>query len=368
MPWSWGLVLLASACTVRSATFQSQDAPLDGDASIDGTPDACVPGTARVPIPRQPIDMIFVVDNSGDMVEEVTTLVGLINEIVMPFTQAAVDLRTIVISGYGAPPDVCVPEPLGGAPCTAATPTNTTSFFHYTRETSSFDAWCDAVAGYATADTAGLAPNGWSAWAREDAFKVFVVLSSDALNCGGHMDGGSIAGGMTAAASLDTAIRALSPAQFGTATDRRYTVMSIHNTITSGGAPLTSSDPLSLGRCDTGTGHGTGHAGISILTNGYRYASCVTADYSAVFTSLTGRATKLAIACEIEPDAPVTADDAVSMRNGSATIPLTRVASSADCTADAYYLDAGAISLCPTTCEAVRATGGLDLDVEYTCP
>lgn len=99
---------------------------------------------------------------------------------------------------------------------------NPGKFYHYSATILSLDAACKAISTFdgAVKDTYGFAPMGWKTWLREDALKVFLVITDDRMSCsvGGksYNDGNAVNAAATAAAAYDTALLAKSPLHFGT--------------------------------------------------------------------------------------------------------------------------------------------------------
>ena len=121
----------------------------------------------------------------------------------------------IMVSRFGndSGEDVCIEAPLSGIPqggCEPppAMPVNGERFFHYSVSIGSHDSWCRLLRTYngGLADGYGFAPNGWREWLRPDAFKVFLELTDDGVNCSydgkTYNDSNSINGGVTAATNF----------------------------------------------------------------------------------------------------------------------------------------------------------------------
>jgi hypothetical protein len=209
-------------------------------ASVTGAPQ----GVSR------PIDIIFVIDNSGSMSEEIQEVEENIYSNFATIIQNAtvggnpIDYRVIMISRYGDSGTdgiensdtnygVCIPSPFGVQKSTGPNFDNDCSdplrtplrapadqpadrrFFHYSADIESRDALCAVLESYDAPDEfndnsttndgpTGSAyrnwirqttiPNssqtGWQNWLRPEAFKTFVVITDDRIECNRSNFGG----------------------------------------------------------------------------------------------------------------------------------------------------------------------------------
>jgi hypothetical protein len=292
-------------------------------ASVTGTPQ----GVSR------PIDIIFVIDNSGSMSDEIQEVEENIYDNFATIIQNAtvggnpIDYRVIMISRYGDSATngisgsdtnfgVCIPSPFGVQKSTGPNFDNNCSnplmtplrnpadqpadrrFFHYSADIESRDALCAVLESYDSPDEFNdssttddgptgsayrnwikQAPNGWQAWLRPDAFKTFVVITDDRIACnrnefGGPnlaLDDGSDGSAQTAAANFDSALLALSASQFGTAAARNYIFHSIIglNEKTNVDEPYQSDEPINTQECGDGSN-------VDAVSRGYQYLSKLT--------------------------------------------------------------------------------------------
>src|SRR5919106_4043945 len=144
-----------SECVGQSFCHQGlcvNDAP-GGSTDAGTTPDpVVVPGEVcrsvgpdAPPAPRL-VDIIFVIDNSVLMTEEIVSVQDNINaHFADLLDQSGVDYRVILVSEYGRAADerVCIQAPLGGSPTCEPPPIipmNGERFFHYDQQITDRDA------------------------------------------------------------------------------------------------------------------------------------------------------------------------------------------------------------------------------------
>lgn len=244
------------------------------------------------------MDIIMVVDNSGSMGTIISSFQSAFYNLVAQQLADGVDVRVIVVAKHGAnaTASVCFESPLssvpsGGCATPPVQPGITDLFKHYSVEVGSLDAWCLLISTFdgTTPDDFGLAPTGWSAWLREGAFKIILVVSDDGVMCGSFDDNNSVAGGSTAAAAIDSDLLALSPQHFGTSSHRNYVVHSLigmtANAVPTDPWPPTS--PVTTTVCAGAVSAGTGHQGMSVLTDGLRFPACSTDDFDSFLDAVS---------------------------------------------------------------------------------
>ncbi|MEM1416339.1 MAG: vWA domain-containing protein [Myxococcota bacterium] len=93
--------------------------PADLGAEEDlGMPDLavdCVEGSSAAEIERAPVDIIFLVDNSGSMAEAIRNVREGLNGFAERITRSGLDYRILMLSARGTGElDICIPEPLAG--------------------------------------------------------------------------------------------------------------------------------------------------------------------------------------------------------------------------------------------------------------
>ncbi len=381
-----------------------------GNMSGTGGMDSCAQQEAEASLINRPVDIIFVIDNSGSMAGEIEEVEEQINAnfaTIINNANPPIDYRVVMVSDFGSytSRDICVAAPLGGIPdadmdghCDTipSQPVNTANFFHHSQSVGSHDALCRLLNSYTQADEYGLQPGGYQDVLRDDSFKFFVVITDDGVSCGfdgtTYNDSNSAMGGDTVAALWDASLLALGPQHFGTAMERNYSFWSIISQqeymptamkpygdpappdVTL--APITTAECTPNGSDGTPVDPGTGYQGLSILTGGYRYPTC-SLDYTDIFLQIAeGVIDGAQVPCEFEiPEAPPgeTLDlDTVQVKYSSMGVEIAtfdQVDSAADCTDNAFYLDltANTIVFCPGACDIVQADEDAEIGIVFGC-
>lgn len=378
------------------------------DNSDQAAGGACAAVAQQASPTLRPIDVIFAIDNSASMADEIVEVEQRIDADFARIMQASgLDYRVILVSRYGdvnvpvgkSEHPVCVGAPLGSSDCqhAASAPLiNSPRFFQFSADVGSHDAWCVLLGGFSQPDEYGdtprpgwisRAPGGYSTYLRSEAFKVFVVISDDDVQCKGagvdFDDRGTADGGKASASLFDQALLRLSPKQFGTAAERNY----VWHSIVGLGARADASEawpasaPIQTSTCGNGSeGAGTGYQALSVLTGGLRYPSCNHQNFDAVFNRIAdGIVTDSALSCAWEiPSAPSGEEfDAarVNVRFTPATgvaEALRNVGSQGACDARGgwYYDDPRSptrVITCPSSCERIRHAAGGRVDVLFGC-
>lgn len=356
---------------------------------------ACAKQEAEATLKYAPVDIIFVIDNSGSMTESIQGVQDNINANFAKIIEASkVDYRVILIARHGSAKgqqSVCIEAPLSGIPqggCVSP-PTqpvnNPPKFFHYSQEISSHNALCQAIRTYSVADEFNLAPNGWKEWVRPEAVKLFVVVTDDSADCSfgnvTYKDGDTNAMmAQDVAQKFDAALLALDPAQFGDAMNRKYRMHSIvaiadkdpQNPAT----PWAPGDPLSTSMCGNNPAPGLGYQATSVLTGGLRFPICTLNQYDSIFNELAkGVISGAALSCDFpipEPPPGQMIDPATIVvqftpGDGSGAQSFTQVANEAACGAGNFYLAEGEIRLCKQTCDTVSQDKDGKIKVLFGC-
>ncbi len=332
-------------------------------------PDAsCVAVKAMGNLGKKPVDIIFVIDNSGSMTAEI---IGVEQNINTNFSQiiaaSGLDYRVILLSRHGSATNgqsICIAPPLSGnATCTppAANPVNGPRFFHFSTEIASTDSLRKIVSTYGS----------WSQWLRADAFKVFVEITDDNET--------------QAFTTFETNLFALTPKQFGTAAARNYLMHSIIGVVGKANPadPYLPAEPLVTTRCelpDGGAGGavntGTQYQNLSKLTGGLRFPICDPSRYNTVFQKVAeGVVNGAQVACDFAvPPPPVgfTISNKIVVLYtpgaGGAQQSFTQVATLAACTsASQFYVLMGRVNFCPAACTAVKADTQAKVELLFTC-
>jgi hypothetical protein len=357
----------------------------------------------------RPIDVIFVVDNSASMGDEIAQIEARINhDFANIMAESGLDYRVVLVSRYGkagsaigkSANPICVEAPLGTGDCADPEHTPLTTgerFFHFSADVASHNAWCVLLGAFAAPDEYGdvprsgwttVAPNGYGEFLRPEAFKVFVVIGDDDVRCelGGQRfdDLQSADAGEVSAGDFDRALLRLSPGQFGTERKRNYvwhSIVGLAEPTPSHTAWLPNA-PIQTARCSQGSeGPATGHQALSRLTSGLRYPSCDSANFDAVFDTIAdGIVAKAELDCTWQiPEAPSGQDfdkGRVNVRytpgEGSPPESILQAKDAASCGRSGgwYYDDAEQphdLIACPTTCDHIRGSATGRIEVLFGC-
>jgi hypothetical protein len=396
----------------------------DSCGSVEGTPESV----------SRPIDIIFIIDNSGSMSDQIQEVEENVKTNFADIIAASgIDYRVIMISRYGSStgPDVgssnygvCVPTPLGGHDCVGPNgkmPVNGERFFHYSADIESLDGLCVLLESYDEPDEfdpdnnalndggirntwTPLAPTGWQEWLRPGAFKTFVMITDDDVDCRTQDlipddndrqnfditldDNDNTGGGETAATSFDTALLSLSPEHFGTAETRNYVWHSIlglneNSPGTTAWEPEAAIQTSECGTGDQAAGYGTGYQALSRLTGGLRYPICAQGDpaetnFNPIFNEIAlGVIETAAIPCEFDfPEVdgiinPANIKVRYTPSGGGDEIEFNRVTDEGACTtANDFYFDSNTtptkLFLCGGACTLVQDDAG-EITLDFGC-
>ncbi|MFZ5896566.1 MAG: hypothetical protein ACOY0T_36260 [Myxococcota bacterium] len=412
-----GAAVATLALAACSGSDDSADAVVEAPANNDGS---MITGLAGSPSAScgalavtatesyRPIDVVFIIDNSASMDDEILAVERSINrDFAAIMEQSGLDYRVILISRYGklgspvglSDNPICVGRPLANADCDPLPqePKNGERFFHFSANVQSHDAWCVMLGSYDKPDEYGdiprpgwltSAPQGWSQYLRPEAFKTFVAISDDEVDCRvngqSFADRASVSVGEVAAQSFDAALLKLSPEQFGTARKRNYvwhSIVGVRAFSPSSPAWLASA-PMETDTCGDGAeGPGTGYQALSRLTGGLRYPSCDHKNFDAVFNTIArGIVGRAEIACRWQIPEPPRGErfdhGRVNVRytpgSGRRPVDLPNVADASGCgSAGGWYYDNAAapqnIAVCPSSCGVMRADEDARVDVLFGC-
>ncbi len=375
----------------------------DGGLSEDA---ACAQASAEAELVKKPVDIIWVIDNSGSMGQEAAGVEDNINNAFAQIIEASgIDYRVIIVARHGKSNTyVCVEEPLSGIPVGGCSVINNTDppvnkppkFFHYSEFVASHDSLCELIKTYdgTNNDDFGLAPSGWQVWLRPDAFKVFVEVTDDGISCSANStsynDGPNLPNAShvpaaeAMALSFDTNLLALSPQQFGTAQERNYIWHSLIGVTKKDPQnpkdPWLPSDPFTFARCNengnSAVSSALGYQALSKLTGGLRFSLCDDQNYDVVFNEIAkGVIEGAVVECEFalpEPPPGETLDlDTVVVEytpGGNGTPEqFEQVKDAGACGPDKFYIEMGTIKLCPDACTKVQADDSAKLVVLFGC-
>ncbi|WP_373044820.1 PKD domain-containing protein [Vulgatibacter sp.] len=386
--WAWELDGVAG--TVDSTSAVTHAFEPNGAATLTVTADACT-AEATQPLttlgPRSlypwtssgggtapPVDIVFVVDNSGSMADEIVAIQNNINSNFSQIIgQSGIDYRVIFLSKHGeVNPDesICISSPLSGTDCNPipSQPANTANFFQLDVEVGSHDS-LDIVLDRFHDQVRRRGRNtwiepGWGQWLRAGSQKVFVEITDDEASL--------------SASSFETSLFALSSAHFGDATARNYTWHSIVGLAQN--APISAAwepaDPLQTQLCGgTVMAAGTEYQELSRRSGGLRFPICEYAHFDVIFRAIADHVVEnvrldCSVALPVGDGQPALATLEVEWTPSSGGIlVLPQVADAAACAgADGYYVDAGTVHLCPSTCTTVQADEGARIDLSGCHP
>lgn len=364
------------------------------DGGLD--PDsACAAQSAEATLVKKPVDVIFIIDNSGSMTDDIIAVENNINDNFASIIAASgVDYRVIMIAEHGSASgaeSICVKAPLSTTTCNpipADPGQNPPIFYQYSVVIASHDSLCKLLNTYdgTTPDQDGYAPGGWKDWLRKDALKVFVEITDDGISCSAagttYNDGDNVNTGVTVADSFDTNLLAKDPVQFGDANNRNYVWHSIIGVKENDPptAPYLPADPIIGTKCvldgTTSPGPGTGYQALSIKTGGLRFPICQNASFDVVFQEIAkGVIEGAQVACEFPlPTPPMgqTLDlDTVVVEYTAggmgAPLNLKQVKTAADCAADSFYIENEIIKLCPDSCTTIQNDDKAKLAILFGC-
>jgi hypothetical protein len=398
-PWL-ALALLVGDAACGSAPCGQGERCADGGAARSTTPSgdaslravqpdaACAMQSVRATRgPAKQVDVIFVVDNSGSMTDEIAAVRQNINSrFASIVAQSGVDFRVILLSLYGqGGTSICIEPPLSGADCTAGLDaTNSSVFFHYNLEIGSNDAFCQILSSFDRADKEQRAPSGWQAWLRPDAEKAFVLITDDSAGCiyqAGKTRvqfGGEGVDPFEDALSFHQALLAKSGEQFGVPPEIKYQFFSIVG-MAPNDPPTEPSFPyqdLSSQTCDTAPSPGLSYQALSIITDALRYPVCEGRTFDAVFGALARsviQASKADCVFELPTPPPRRSIDPLTVNlaympsDGGASRRFAQVSSSQACKDDHSFFVRDRIELCPKACALVQADPAPLIDILYAC-
>lgn len=298
----------------------------------------------------QPVDIIFGVDTTGSMAEEIAFTEENMNAFSQQITDAGIDVRVILISG---PKDgmqavpvyvegVCIAAPLGSGSCPedARAP----SYVHIPQPLADWDILQNYIDLYPM----------YRQYLRESSFKTFVSIS----------DGDIAANPVTqqpinSADAFIAAVKALEPNSPMWAT-WRYSAI------------------YSFSACGVGNDVGVTHADLVKRTQGVGGDLCLQ-DFEPVFNDLAKQVTEVVtLACDWAVPPPPQGE---TFDPGKTNVQLTldgsieqlgKAATAADCGArDGWHYDDDAaprqVVACPSTCTRIQAAVDAKVDVLFGC-
>jgi len=318
----------------------------NGEGEGDGGA-TCAASVAQTTKPK--VDIIFVIDNSGSMGEEMAQVQANINTFAGKIGSSGLDYQVLFIVRKGTSNlRICVPAPLAGPDCADNPP-----LFRHIDQSVASDNSLSLILSTYDSQNAALA---WGQHLRADAFKVFIGVSDD-----GSSD--------MNANTFDADLIAKGAGQFGTAQQRSY----VYHAICSWKPGTT---PPSNERCDTSDGNGIQYQNIALLTGGIIDSVCKT-DYSSVLDNI-GKGIVERLACELGyPTAEAADPTKVQVRytpaGGGAAETLVQVTDASKCGANpnGWYYDEPSkpakIILCKGICDSANSVQGAKIEALVGC-
>lgn len=379
-------------------------APSDGPVS-EAT--ACEAVSSQAQVTHRPMDIVLVIDNSGSMGEEIEAVERNINDNFAQILEGSgIDYRVVMVTGYRTPETsdnrVCIGAPLGPSECadrpTSEAPHNADKFVHFDQPVGSEDAFCVMLQSLAQAPVDSgeqgrrlreptrrddpRSQAGWSALLRPEAFKAFIMIGDDTMNC--ETDDLELNNAPEQLASdFDAALRGAAPDVFGALDgERKYAWHSIVGVAPNDGQTVyEASEPMVEQACETAENEGAPHQEMSRLTGGLRYPVCSFDNYDAVFQRIAteivdGAALPCLWTIPTPPDGQTLDKDKVNLAyvpgDGSIAPELSRVADQAACgTSFAWYYDdptsPTTVHACPAICEQFAADDSGRVDLLFGC-
>ncbi|MBM4359203.1 MAG: hypothetical protein FJ096_13945 [Deltaproteobacteria bacterium] len=297
---------------------------------------------------KPPVDIIFAVDTSGSMSEEIAQVKANINGSFAAVLGAGdLDYRVVMVATKGTSTlQVCVAEPLGGPNCGSNLPL----FRSVPQSVASTNALSLLLSTY---DSATVSLN-WSSFVRPEATKAFIVVTDDNSS--------------TAAATFDTQLLAKAPAgMFGTAQKRKYVMYGIIG--------IDKNNPAL--KCGTAVNNGSVYQTLVTLTGGAQFSECET-DYSPIFKSIANKVVaKLSCGYTLpknDPNGQAIDSEKVVVKLVDAmnqTTTFTKVGDASKCVGNEWYyednLNPEKIVLCPSACTTVQNTTGAQIKIDVGC-
>ncbi len=409
-----GLLACSDAGSARYNNSNSEDNKLFlDDLSQNNYGDYCVSYMLDAQVVKKPVDIIFVIDNSGSMSDKIE---GVVSNININFSQiidkSGLDYRVIMLTHHGQGSlDVCVEAPLstipaGGCKTIGYNPPgiNPGKFYHYSTDVGSSDSLCLILRSLIgdKKDDFNLAPNGFIDWLRPEAEKIFVEVTDDNPACSwknfyiesfnNTSDLGKV---KSDALKFDQMLLALAPKQFGTAQDRKYKFYSIIGTQaknllidpdtgysihpnSSAFDSFNVQDPVVEETCFTGMGPGLAYQYLSVLTNSLRFPICYPKGFNSIFKDIaSGIVSNGVDLCHLQvPKSDTATVDPTSTvidyySSGQFKTQFTALLPDETCTStkNKFQLDEqlGTISLCQDSCKQVMADPSAKLIISAAC-
>lgn len=311
----------------------------------------------------RPADIIFAIDSSQSMSEEIEFTQMHMNAFSQQISASGIDVHVILIANETGQRPVCIGAPLGSGTCPGDS--KAPNYVHIPAPVGSHDALDQII------DTFPM----YRQYLRPEATKAFVVITDDDAPLPGMTTGAGGAGGATGGGGKGFP---------GGDAPRIYTAQGFVDEVTALDPTLFKEWTMNGVYCFTdcpGTAAAVGQVYIDLVarTMGIGGDLCLQ-DFQPVFDRLAKQIITNAgstIACEWElPAAPAGQSFSrdlvkVDRSTSAGTTPLSQVATEADCGAGGWHLDnllnPTKIVACPNTCMEMQNQSGGKIDVSFGC-
>jgi hypothetical protein len=332
---------------------------------------------------RRPVDIIFVIDNSGSMSEEIAAVRRNIDhDFAAIIDESGVDYRVIMLSQFGEDgTGVCIDPPLAGADCSLGVEqTNGERYFHFNQAIGSNDALCQILDTLDNTTVDKRAPSGLIEWLRPEAAKAFVLITDDSARCS-YTDnemqvilGADRADPFEDALVFHAALRAKEPIQFA----GHYQFFSIVGLSVRDDQPqpVFPTEPLDSKTCSTAPSPGLLYQALSVATDALRYPVCEGRSFDAVFQVLARSVIQTAAAdCTYQlpaVPAPQVLDLPgvnLEVRRSPDSEPqhFDQVSGATECKdAHSFYIH-DRIELCPQACQWLQRSPEPTVEILFGC-
>ncbi len=344
----------------NSNSLNNNNSMLDA-GFVDATPfDGCVSVSETATAGRGPADVIFVIDNTPSMEDEIAEVRANMNAFSQLVEDEGLDLHIVLIAcqhdDCGIHDEwhgICIEAPVGAANgCPAGGPyddSNPPTYLHVSEPVPSTGGLAKLLSTYPE----------WSSMIRDNSAKHVVVVSDDNDD--------------TAAQDFIDALVAL---------DSRFLGFQAHGIFSylskEAGCAISTTDPCCI--FSAPDGEGVVYKELVALTGGLSGDMCLQ-DFDPVFAELGGAVIASAtLSCEWEiPPPPEGEDLNPNMVNveyidsNSQSVFIGRVMSLADCStvAQGWYYDDNTtptqVLVCPQTCEWIQGEEGSQLTIHFGC-
>jgi hypothetical protein len=308
-----------------------------GDGDGDGDTGECATVSEQAENEFAPVDILFVVDNSGSMDAEESFVQSQMNTLSNLISSLSIDVQLILVSNY----NICIPPPLGGGGC-PNDDNNPPAYTHINQGVGSNDA-LEIIT-----DNTGVVSQ-FDALMRDNSVKHVVVVSDDDSD--------------KSASAFDADFQALGA---------KYQGYKFHAIVASALPAFAPCLFLSAAR-------GQEYIDLVGLTGGV-YGDLCLQEFGPVFVEIaTSVQQTTPLACEWDipppPDGQMFDPNKVNVQLTLDTVPedVFWVPSEANCMGgDGWYyfpdnVNPTQIRICPATCTRVQAAGAANVDILFGC-